>query len=250
MGALALILVLGVAGAPTPRSQAADSFERGVAAYRRGDYGEASTLWRACLDEDLAPGERARVAYDLGNAAWRGGDALEAVGWYTVALRDDPRNQDVWYNLELARAEAGLEPADRGDLRSTWNRLVTSVTPAESRLLVLLALVPLALALGFEAFLGGKLWRRLALAAAALVLVASIPWIDTHFQDEGDTVLVVRPTAVPLRAEPRRELEPIAQLDPGAEARRIDALPGWVRVRTSDGQRGWLQEDTVFALEP
>ena len=241
-----LMLALAALGG----TQAGEPFDRGVDAYRRGDFAEASVFWRSCLDDELAARDRARVAYNLGNAAWRGGDALEAVGWYTIALRGDPRSADVWHNLELVRAEAELEPADRGDLRATWNRLVTSVTPAESRVLVLLALLPLALALLGEALRGGKLWRMAALGCLALAALFAVPWMGHLLADGGETVLVVRTSPVALRSEPRRDLEPVGQLDPGAAAVRIDALPGWVRVETEDGVRGWLQEEAIFSLTP
>jgi len=245
-----LVPVLLTLATLTSGPQAGESFERGVEAYRRGDQAEAAALWRTCLEEELPAEDHARVAYNLGNAAWRTGNPLEAVAWYTIALRGEPRNADIWHNLEFVRAEAELEPADRGDLRSTWHRLMTSVTHAESRVLVLLALVPLLLALLGEAWFGGKVWRLLSLACLGLTVLLSLPWVGHVLDEEADLVLVVRTSPVALRSEPRRELEPIAQLDPGAAVTRIDALPGWARVETDDGVRGWLQEDVIFPLMP
>jgi len=241
-----LILTLAAASGP----QAGEPFDRGVEAYRRGNYAEASALWRSCLADELSPRDHARVAYNLGNAAWRNMSSLEAVGWYTIALRGDPRNADVWHNLELVRAEAELEPADRGDLRATWKRLVTSVTPAESRVLVLLALLPLALVLLGEARYGGKLWRMLAVGFLGLTILLAVPWMSHMLADGGERVLVVRPSPVGLRSEPRRELEPVAQVDPGTAVTQIDALPGWVRIETEEGVRGWLQDGAIFSLTP
>ena len=247
---MALVATLALAAVPDAQTtaRAAEAFERGVDAYRRGAHAEADTLWRACLEEELTDAERARVAYDLGNAAWRRERVLEAVGWYSVSLRLEPRAADVWHNLELARAAAGLDPADRGDLRSTVKRLLVSLRPHERRLLVLFALVPLALALAAEAFLGGRLWRRLGQGAALLVLLAALPWVHGRMTGDGDPLLVVRAPSVALRSEPRRALAPIGELRAGDEVERVDALPGWVRVEQPDGTRGWVQEEAVFPL--
>jgi hypothetical protein len=130
-------------------SQAPGFDQAAVDAYRRGDYAGAKSLWIATLetgrDESGAPlpdGERARILYDLGNAAFRAGEPLEAVGWYTASLRLRPRDAETWSNLEHARRTAKLEPADRGDLAATLGRLLTSITHVESQWLALAGAAP------------------------------------------------------------------------------------------------------------
>jgi len=246
---LDLLLVASLGLAPPGVSQD-DSFTLGVEAYRRGSYAEADAHWQACLGRSLDDVERARVAFDLGNAAWRREQVLVAVGWYTLAVELAPRDPDAWHNLELARAKAGLEPADRGDLSATLDRISSSLRPEEARLLALAGLGLLALVLLGEALRGGRVWRRLSLCALVLCLLAAVPWLRTlEGRDAGERFLVVRAPAAALRSEPKLALESIASVDAGTEVRRIDRLPGWVRVRTEDGVRGWLQEDALFALD-
>src|SRR6185436_3640855 len=87
-----------------------------IDAYRRGNYDSAKSLWISALESAPLPSaERARILYDLGNAAFRSDAPLEAVGWYTASLRLRPRDADTWTNLEHARRTAKLDPADRGD---------------------------------------------------------------------------------------------------------------------------------------
>ena len=175
---------------------------------------------------------------------------MEAVGWYTACLRLAPRHADAWHNLELVRAEAGLDPADRGDLRSTVQRLLLSLRPEEARLLALCALGALALVLAFEAFFGGFLWRALSVVTAAGAVVLCLPFFFRLGDDARDPMLVVRAPTVSLRAEPHSSRDPIASLDAGDEVERIDTLPGWVRVARDDGTRGWVQEEALFPLRP
>ncbi len=245
---LALVLCL-VAVAGKPRAVEGDAFERGVDAYRRGQWEVAQSYWKEALAAELAPQHRARLLYDLGNAAWRKGETLEAVGWYAASLRLDPRRADTWKNLELARARAGLDPADRGDLGSTFKRLVSSLRPRERRGLVLASLVPLALFLALEALRGGRLVARLALASSLFVALALVPFGLGLRGGPEHPLLVVRGPAVPLSSEPRADLPPIGEVAAGEEVERIDALPGWTRVRTRAGLRGWVPEEAVFALE-
>ncbi len=228
----------------------ADTFGRGVEAYRRADWTAAERYWSSALAEDLGDEDRARVLYNLGNVAWRRGEALRAVGYYSASLRADPRRADTWKNLETARASAGLAPAYRGDLRSTLLRLFSSLRPHETRALVLVALALALPVLALEALRGGRLFFWLALVAFAGLALASVPWWLGLREGPRDPWLVVRGPMVALRSEPRDELAPSGEISAGEEVERIDELQGWVRVRTKDGSRGWVPEDAVFPLEP
>ncbi len=249
----ALLLVVALAGLAAPDLGAQDTvhaavFEQAVDAYRRGDFAEARVRWESLLDEELTASDRARLCYDLGNAEWRDGDHLRAIGWYTACLRLDPRHPDAWANLEFARSEEGFDPADRGDLRSTARRLLTSWRPAERRLLVLLGVMLLAIPMAVEAFRGGRLWRRASLLALGMLVLLSLPWLHGLTSTDGDPLLVIRTSTLSLRSEPRLELPSTVAVEPAAVVQRIDELPGWVRVETGDHEKGWLQEEAVFAL--
>jgi len=218
-----------------------------VAAYRAGDYDTAQVTWLAALQTADSRAERARLAYNLGNTAFRAGNVPEAVGWYTSSLALVPRDADAWASLELARTEAGLEPADRGDLTATLRRVVTSVTLAESEWLVLWSLVLLALCLAGEALRGGAAWRRSALAALALCAVVSIPWGWNLLRDGRRPMLVVA-EGTAARSEPRPDAKRLRDLDVGSEVERLDDLPGWTQVRDDRGERLWVRTHALFDL--
>ncbi len=245
-----VLLAAAGARAQAPASPSQDLFERAADAYRRGSYDEAALAWQALLDDPaLVPEDRARVALGLGNAAWRGEHPMEALGWYTLAARLDPASEDARANRELARSQQGLAPAERGDLRSTFARLGELGRPHERRWAVLGALALLALALAGEALRGGAAWRRAALGAALVLAAAALPWLAGMLPRARGDLLVLAAPAAPLRSEPRPSAAPIGQAEAGQEVARVDALPGWVRVETADGTRGWVADSAVFALD-
>jgi len=249
-------LVLACASfAPCPSAPGID--QAAIDAYRQGDYDSAKSLWLAALetgnDESGSPlpaRERARILYDLGNAAFRSGAPLEAVGWYTASLRLRPRDAETWTNLEHARRTAKLEPADRGDLAATLWRLLTSTTLAESEWLALAGLALWALALAAEALRGGRLLRRLSFAATCLTLVSLVPWIVHHGRDDRDTILVIAAEdgGIGVHSEPRQDAAVVANAAAGTELDRQDELPGWVKVVVPDGTAGWIESRAAFAL--
>lgn len=223
-------------------------FARAADSYRRGELEEAESVWKRVLRLPLAAADRARVCYDLGNVAWRDDRRGEAIGWYTAALRHDPRHSDAWANLEFARSEEGFDPADRGDLRSTVRLLVTRWYPGERRLFVLVGVALVGLAMIGETWRGGRFWLAGMFAALGLLVVLSVPWLAGLVRSDGDPLLVIRSSTVSLRSEPRLELPAVTTAAPGVVVERIDELPGWVRVETAAGEKGWLREDAVFSL--
>lgn len=252
---LLIVTALALFVAPRPArafddgaESAARRFEAAVQAYRQGDYETAANLWKALLVEPGHGIDRSALTYDLGNAAWRRERPLEAAGWYTATVRETPRDRDAWANLELARERAGLEPADRGDLSSTLRRLVGALTLAEAEWLVLVLALALASVLVLEAFLGGALLKRSAWCGAALLVLACVPWGWRLAGQDADPAFVTAAGGASLRAEPRAEATAVGRADAGSLVERVDAVPGWVRVRAPDGGRGWVAEDELLAL--
>ena len=240
MSALAISVLLALT--------AQGSFERGVEAYRGGDYAAAKYAWQATLAEPLDDLGRARVYFDLGNAYWRSQEPLPAIACYTAAVRLDPRHAEAWQNLELARAKANLPPADAGDLAATVQRLLASLRGAERRALLFGALVLWTVVLVFELRFGGRALRSLLVGASLLVAVAVVPWAFGHLVPERAAPMLVIASSAALRAEPLEARASIGELAALEEVERLDQLPGWVRIQRRDGTRGWVRADALFAL--
>lgn len=215
-----------------------------LGAYRSGERGRAHQLWRKAFAEAPGPGERARIAYNLGNTSYRLGELMEAVGWYTLSLRLAPRDADAWANLEFVRAEAELEPADRGDLSSTYRRVVGSLTPDESSWFLLLAMVGWAVSLLGEALRGGA-WRRAAWVGLAVTGLAALPRVHHSLAGERPTLVLENTSA---RSEPDSASKALLTLEKGQLVERVDELSGWIGVDTGDGRKVWLRESSVFDL--
>jgi len=112
------------------------------------------------------------------------------------------------------------------------------------------ALGLLACMLLLEACVGGRLWRRLAFSSVLVTIVCSLPFFYRLGDSAQDPMLVVRAPTVTLRSELHPSRSPIGELNAGEEVQRVDSLPGWIRVRCSDGTLGWVQSEALFSLRP
>ena len=220
-----------------------------VEAFRAGQYEVALDLWNDALRApELGVSERSRLLYNAGNAAARDGGWMMAVAYYTEALKGAPRDADLWFNLEYARREVGLEPADRGDLAATCWRLLTAWTEAEARWMLFVGLVLLVLGLGYEALRGGRSGRAAVWSTLSLALLLSAPLLRMEFEGSEEEVIVLQERGAALRSEPRSSAQVLEKAQPGTNLVLLDRLGEWVGVETSDGQKGWILDKAVFSL--
>jgi Ca-activated chloride channel homolog len=80
-------------------------YNRGCAEYQAGDYKGAMAAFSSVLRRGEDREIRFRAAYNLGNAAFKEGDAASAVEYYRQAIRIDPHQENAQHNLELALRE-------------------------------------------------------------------------------------------------------------------------------------------------
>ena len=245
-----LALVLSCVFAPAISAQSVENRNAtAIEAYRAGDYATAESNWRSLLSEVESPKDRGQLFYNLGNAVYRQERVTEAIAWYTSAIRATPRDSFAWSNLEFARREAELEPADRGDLRSTVARILSAVDRSEAGWMMLLCISLWAVALLLEAVRGGSLWRRLSLLGFVAVLISSAPlaW-QLSQQTEHPVAMILEQPAAALRTEPGEEHTTVGQAGAGTTVQLLDELGDWVRVQTDLDERGWTPRSSVFEL--
>jgi hypothetical protein len=169
--------------------------------------------------------------FNLGDAAWRGGDEAQSLAAWIRAARLSPRDQGIRRALLL------VPPADSWASRNLW---VAPVTPAELWLLGVLAWTAGWLgALATRSLQG----RWLVLIGGAVILLGAGRALDGWYR---------RPVAL-LSANQVLRLSPHEQAPAAGEVARLGTVlleerrGAWVRVVASGAQEGWLP---VQALRP
>jgi len=80
-------------------------YNRGCAAYMRGDYKGAAAAFASTLRRARDNKLRFMAAYNLGNTAFKQKDFNTAIACYKKAIIYNPESKDARYNLELALRE-------------------------------------------------------------------------------------------------------------------------------------------------
>lgn len=249
--AACLCLALGArAQAQAAPATPHELYAAGVQHYRALDYAGARASWTQALEhpDRLDAHGRAQCCKGLGNVAFRQERPLEAAAWFTAAIELSPRDAEAWSNLELARSKAGLEPADRGDLGATLQRVLHALSLAEAEWLALFVALALAAGIVLRALVFGRAANRWLGLAAVLGAFALLPWLVRLREAAHDPLFVQSSAGAALLSEPRIAASKLALLPAGSRALRAETVAGWVRVETEAGTRGWVSGESVFAL--
>ncbi|MCA9002775.1 MAG: tetratricopeptide repeat protein [Planctomycetes bacterium] len=253
-----VLFVLGIAwiavvlwGTPARAAASSDRADLALEAYRRGEYPQAAQLWQDSLREEgpsETPSARHGIlCYNIGNALYRQGKAMQAIAWYQAGLRHLPRNADLRANLGFARGELGLPPAEGDGLLDTLAAWLGRWTPAEARWIALLGVGILAAGLLLEALRGGALGRRAAWAGGIVCLLLLGPWLQKAWAPDMETMMVVAERGAAGRSEPRADARSLAQLEPTEAVYPKDTWQDWTKVQTREGVTVWVLSDKLLS---
>lgn len=218
-----------------------ECFQRGLEAYRAGDFFAAANAFRECAGRRPSAG----TLQNLGLAEWQNGNVGEAVLAWERACWLDPANRAAELNLEFARKHAQLAAPELEwyEAPSTWLSANSWAWLA-------------SLALWFTAGMiiaPGVLrkrrttWQQALVAAGLAVLLISIPvqvgvWTRSH-------IGFVTGRGAALRLTPTREAESLIQLAPGEPVRWVRTRGNYLYVRTSRSA-GWLEKKELSLVCP
>ena len=247
LGLLLLTSVHAIKAAPQSR-EIDGFFVAGNEDYQGGDYDAAIAEYNRILHAGYAGLE---VYYNLGNAYYKQGKLGLAIVNYERARKLDPENEDVNYNLDLARLAAvdKIQQLPRFFL-SEWLHRVSHAMSL--RLLGYLA-VGLYLTLMILLILGAA-WRRIrtvrGMFAALMidgVLLAALAgmFLSRVYENETTVEAIVLAQKVDVKSAPDLSGTDVFSLHEGVKVNIRDRSLSWVKIQLADGKVGWLQMNAV-----
>ena len=254
-GAGAALLVAALLMLP-PVAQAQsypDSLWRsGVQAYTAGDYAQALQDFEGVRATGLMSKE---LYYNLGNAHFKSGEIAPAILWYERALRLDPSDSDIRYNLDYARAVT----QDRIDevpeiFFEQWGHAMCYLLPSNVWAVIGLVGFALFVACALLFLLGSTSARRRLgfFVGLAFLLVALLGWDFAQWQRtealRQDQAIVMRPVTS-VKSSPAAEgAKDLFILHEGTKVRILDNVGGFSQIEIADGRQGWLPSPDIEVI--
>ncbi len=236
-----LAITLMLAAFAHGEDQEPSPFERGNAAFHRGQFKDAAANYQAQIESDHVS---ATLHFNLANASFQDGQLGRAIFHYREAQLLVPRDKDIAHNLSIIRNEVHNGTPPKTGL---WQRLTGFLTLNEWSLL---AVIPLTAWLAWLAAINinpahrknGAIMRPiLGVAAIVLTLITLNVW---RMQTGHHWAVVIQETTArfgPVNASP----DQFKWFD-GAEL-KIERVHGdWLLAKDATGRQGWVPTHDVL----
>lgn len=220
------------------------------AAYKAGNFKEASNQYEEVLKQDFANGH---LHYNLANSYYRTEQFGKAIAHYRKALRYLPTQPDITYNLGLARSKTK-------DLFSAEESILNLLTPAvllsdfNKRILFLFCF---SLSLGIwvcSGLIPKARSRALLLVCSTILCYLAVLNFFTKVDRLGNPVftlstnqqaVVVIKSKVLVYSGNGENFQVVTVLNDGAELLGEEQRDKWIRVNLPKGRSGWINLDDL-----
>jgi len=212
--------------------------------YKDGNYPEAISRYKSIADSGFVSGE---LLYNIGNACYKNRDIPSAILYYERASRYLPHDEDIRFNLELARSNT----QDKIDTLNPfflkvwifWVRDLMSES-AWGRLNIVFLFLTLGALLTF--LLSGwpevRKWSISVFFLSFFIFLLSL-WmgiLQKNNLQRTDEAIVFSPS-VTVKSSPDDSGTNLFVLHEGTKVLILDQIGDWREIRLSDGNKGWIR---------
>jgi len=248
------LLLLIILSCTISRGQAnaiVDSVSAGNQLYNSGKYQDAIRKYQNVLSQGF---ESAELYFNLGNAFYKSGNATYAILNYERAKKLSPNDEDIQYNLELARKLIvdNIVPLPEAGFLRWWKQLISSQsinfwgTWSIATFFTFLAL--------FGLFLLSRSFNIKRMAFWFSIVAISISAITFTFGSHLKSKLinhrsaVITDRSVRVKSSPSETGTELFIVHEGVTVELTDKLGDWVNVSLPDGNKGWVKESSMVRI--
>lgn len=223
-----------------------ETFERAGDAYLREDYALAARLYQQLVREGV---HEPAVFYNLGNTWYQMGHLGAAAANYERALRLKPGWEDARLNLQqcFARTRRKLQAPPRRDWEQGLFFWHYNLSPGT------VTVMACVLWVAFWANLSLLRWRpfpfQKGLAAALAFLTAAFAASAVVKSNPPERAVTVSKAAT-ARDTPDAGAAARFRLYEGDRVAIDERRPGWLQIRTAQGERGWVPDESMLEAGP
>lgn len=229
-------------------SQAAITKQAADAAYKRGDYQQAIQDYKQLL----AKGVSADIFYNLGNAYFRTDSITQAIIAYERAHLLSPGNDDINFNLQLARSKTIDKITPESEMFFvTWYKAIVNFTSVDNWAYAGIVSIVLALILILLYLFAPQLTMRKTgfYGASAFIVLFVLCNIFAYQQRKAlknrNGAIVIAPT-VTVKSTPSAGGTDAFVIHEGTRVEITDrSVAQWRGIRLADGREGWMQQNRL-----
>ncbi len=248
---LLLLIIMGSLASQGQSAAVNDSVSAANQLYNTGKYQEAIRKYQYVIGQGF---ESSELYYNLGNAFYKSGNATYAIINYERAKKLAPNDDDIRYNLELARTQIVdniVTLPEPGFLR-WWKALISSQSISFWGTVSIITFFAFLTLFGLFLFSRSFRLKRLSFWFSVTALFFSL--ITFSFGSTLKSKLLKHNTAVitersvKVKASPSETGTELFIVHEGVTVQLTDELGEWVYVSLPDGNKGWVKEEAIIRI--
>ncbi|MFC2134311.1 tetratricopeptide repeat protein, partial [Bacteroidota bacterium] len=215
--------------------------------YQENQYDEAIKIYKKILEEGY---ESESVHFNLGNCYFRINKLGYAILNYEKALRLAPDDEDINYNLLIAKARTvdKIKELPKLFIVEWWEVLVTSLSANNWLLLILIFYYLLLLTIaGYFLIRRFNFQKYLAywgmINFIILIILSSLLFARLNREASTDFGILVEST-ITVKQSPSEKGNDVFVIHEGIKFEIEDRLDNWAKIKLADGKVGWLPEES------
>lgn len=220
-------------------------------AYSVGEFDTAERIYLQLAEQ----GESASVYYNLGCTYYRQDNIAKAVLWFERAAQLDPSDDDIRFNLAMARSKTidRIIPRHEMFFVSAWKSVMHSQSVTEWAYCAtgafILALLLVALYLYSSAIPLRKIGFFGALLCVLSCVLFNVFAYGLRNYNNTHTAGIVMESAVTVRSTPTKSGTDLFVIHEGTRVEIKDnSMRDWAEVQIADGKVGWIEKSTYEAI--
>lgn len=217
-------------------------------AYNRGDYRRSIELYNQILSNGS---ESSELYYNLGNSFFKTNEIASAVYSYEKALKLDPSNADIKYNLAVAynRTSDKIESMPEIFYIRWWNALTNTMSAngwaiwAIVASLILFTLIGLFLLSNVRSVKKYGFWGAVVMLFIVIIsiTIASNQAAKLNNSNEG----IIFENTIIVKSAPDDNSTDLFVLHEGTKVFVEDTVGEWFKVKIGNGSTGWLPKTSI-----
>lgn len=218
-------------------------------AYVKGDYKAAIEIYESLAANN---GESADVYYNLGNAYYKSENIAKAVLNYERAILLNPDDEDIRFNLELARSKTvdKVAPEYKFFLMEWLEGIINLLSISAWSVLAVVSFVVMLLTLLL--FLFGKSVSTkktgfiIALFSLFITIFANLSALHRyHYLTERNDAVIMEPS-VTAKSTPSNSGTELFVIHEGRKVKiSDDSMREWTEIELEDGNKGWIPSSSL-----
>ena len=220
-------------------------------AYANEDFATAEQIYI-----DLAQqGESAPIYYNLGCTYYRQDNMAKAVLWFERASQLDPSDEDIRFNLAMARSKTvdRIIPRHEMFFASAWKTLMHSHSVTEWAYMAVGAFTLTLLLVAMYLYCSSIGLRKAGFFGAMFTLILCIlfnvlAYNLRSYNDKQNAGIIMEP-AVTVRSTPTKSGTDLFVIHEGTRVEIKDnTMRDWAEIQIADGKVGWIEKNTYETI--